>query len=478
MDFFYDGQIRRYITQFMRIFIGFSYKAGDGTLKAVPVMYGDLSRQVGTIIRENSENKMLSVPRISCYVTALELDRTRLADPTFVSKVNVRERSYDFDSDGKPVYQNYQGGGYTVERLMPTPFMLTVRCDIWSSNTDQKLQLLEQMLVLFNPSLEVQTTDNYIDWTSLSTVYLTGSTFSSRTIPQGTEEEIDICTLDFEMPIYISPPAKVKKLGVIQNIIMNMFNDTGDIRPLNELVFNYSDKPEANIYASNITPGGYGVLLMSDVTITGVDMGTYYVSVLNPMEVLKDLGLELPQKITSDRIDWHKVLLQYMNYKPDISRIRFLQPNGTELVGTFAINELDPTYLVVNFDADTLPLNNLSHVNSIVNPQTFNPITTFGSKAAIPTGTRYLILEDIGNVNNTDGADAWKGLANEDLVAAINDIIEWNGAKWIVSFDASTVTEVKYVTNIRTKVQYKWDGDQWLKSFEGEYTAGYWSFDM
>ena len=33
MDYFYDGQIRRYITQFMRFFIGFKYQAGDGDQK-------------------------------------------------------------------------------------------------------------------------------------------------------------------------------------------------------------------------------------------------------------------------------------------------------------------------------------------------------------------------------------------------------------------------------------------------------------
>ena len=31
MDFFYDGQIRRYVTQFMRGFSGFKYQAGDYT---------------------------------------------------------------------------------------------------------------------------------------------------------------------------------------------------------------------------------------------------------------------------------------------------------------------------------------------------------------------------------------------------------------------------------------------------------------
>ena len=80
--------------------------------------------------------------------------------------------------------------------------------------------------MLFNPSLEIQTTDNYVDWTSLSVVEIENVNFSSRSIPVGTESEIDIATLGFRTPIYISPPAKVKKLGVITSIIMSIFNET------------------------------------------------------------------------------------------------------------------------------------------------------------------------------------------------------------------------------------------------------------
>ena len=137
MDYFYDGQIRRYVTQFMRVFIGFKYRTGGTTPEEryVPVSYGDMTRQVAAIIKENSENKLPTVPKIACYITNIELDTSRLADPTFVSKINIRERAYEFDDQGDPVYDTYQGGGYTVERLLPTPFKLTMKADIWTSNT-------------------------------------------------------------------------------------------------------------------------------------------------------------------------------------------------------------------------------------------------------------------------------------------------------------------------------------------------------
>jgi len=54
MQHFYDGQIRRYITQIVRLMSGFTYKTNDGTISSIPVMYGDITRQVANIIRENS----------------------------------------------------------------------------------------------------------------------------------------------------------------------------------------------------------------------------------------------------------------------------------------------------------------------------------------------------------------------------------------------------------------------------------------
>jgi hypothetical protein len=473
MDWFYDGQIRRYVTQFMRIFIGFKWQAGDGTLKTIPVVYGDMTRQVANIIKENSENKMMSVPKISCYITGLELDRNRLADPSFVSKVHVRERDYEeFDEDGNPIYLNTQGPGYTVERLMPTPYTLTMRADIWSSNTDQKLQIIEQITMLFKPSLEIQTTDNYIDWTSLSVVELTGLQFSNRTIPQGTETDIDVCSMDFEIPIYISPPVKVKKLGVVQNIIMNIFDDSGQLKSLSELAYNEDpDTPDIKKTSIITTPGNFGVLLLSSKTVTGVDTGVYYVSALDPHEAIIESGLDVPKK-GGLIIDWNRIIPQYGKNKQGHSRVIFTQPNAYDLVATFSINELDSSFLVVSFDSETAPRNDLL-ITAIINPQTFDP------RDSLTAGVRYLTLEDIGNINNTDGADAWKNSNNSDFVAAANSIVEWNGTTWNVIFDpADERTDVYYVKNLRTGVQYKWEGQQWLKSFEGEYTAGYWNFDL
>lgn len=478
MDFFYDGQIRRYVTQFMRVFIGFKYQTGDGEQREVPVSYGDMTRQVASIIKENSENKLLTVPKISCYITGLEMDTARLSDATFVSKVNIRERRWE-DVDGTIQYQNVQGGNYTVERLMPTPFKLTMKADLWTSNTDQKLQLLEQILVLFNPSLELQTTDNYIDWTSLSVLDLKSINFSSRTIPAGAESEIDICSMEFEVPIYITPPAKVKKLGIVKAIINNVFTGQGDIVDLEDLVYNRRKG------SFDFTTNRYRVLLFKNTA--DVTNGLFDLTLVNPTAAVLALGLDQKEFKNGEPVDWNSILDVQGGYVPG-SRIYFKQPSGYELVGTYIINPIDPSVLQVTIDLDTIPQNTLINstingvdprgtVDAIIDPYKYNPIEVYGSQNDIPLGIRFLMLDDVNPNNaNTDGPDAWKNLNLSDPVIAANSIIEWNGSSWVELWNPATGDNPTYIQNLRTGIQYRWDGEQWLKSFEGEYGPGEWNF--
>jgi len=503
MQFFYDGQIRRYITQTIRVFSNFVVKYGDGTLVRIPVMYGDADRQVASIIRQNSENKVNSIPRISVYVTELSLDRNRLSDSSFVGKLHFRERDTQIDpTTGKETYNQSQGRNYTVERVMPTPFKLTMKVDIWAANTDQKLQIMEQLLVLFNPSLELQTTDNYIDWSSLTTLELTDVKWGSKPIPVGNDTPIDIATLTVVTPIWISPPAKVKHLGVITKIITSFYQD------------------------SNSSPSGYIDGLGQDLAgpttsfstpltvIARTTSGNFGIQVYNgevrlmaekENAVPKDNLLELPIK-QGPAINWEEVFSQFpQQYVAGSSRLFLTQANGSDVVGTILVNPLDNTLLNASWDPDTLTTNtgidsqgyldtdvgySLSSCYRANSPGTFDAImdplitgpsdTKFLSRyGALAAGRRYLIIEDIGSEINTDGADAWKSTTNVDFVAHANDIIEWSGSAWRVIFNSVQETDTMvWQTNIYTGVQYLWNGVSWVKSFEGEYKAGQWKIEL
>jgi hypothetical protein len=440
-QYFYDGQIRRYLIQVIRLLSNFVVKRGDGTLERVPVTYGDMDRQVANILTQGSpENSLPSAPRISVYISDLEMDRNRLSDSSYVGKLHIRER--DLTPDGN--YGYTQGGNYTVERLMPTPYNLAFKVDIWTSSTDQKLQLMEQILMLFNPSLEIQTTDNYIDWTSLSVVDLNGVIFSSRTIPVGTATPIDVATLSLSTPIWISPPAKVKKLGVITSIITNVFTDitdkdldyvqglgvdvnagtTGVSNPLpTDMIGSVGLNPTSqsvpsappgvtasipsSVEVSNI-PGDTSLLQsdMNGVTshkpinqvLSSITISNFDIEVLNK-------NIKLVPKVSGLGItpaNWFAIFDQYPGkYTPGLVKVALLQLNNTEVIGYATVNPLDNSILTVSdWDVDTYPSNDLvpgparnetawGSFDAIIDP------TQKGPTNVVP-GTRYLIIESIG----------------------------------------------------------------------------------
>ncbi len=457
---FYEGQVRKFLTQFIRILSNFSVETGKGkdgsvNLRAVPVVYGDPTRQVANIIRNNSENAMNYAPKIACYVRELNYDRERMQNPYHIEKQYLRER--DVDADGN--YTNQLGAGYTVEKVMPSPFRLEVTADIYSSNTDQKLQILEQILYLFNPDFEIQKTDNYIDWTSLSYVELGNITFSSRTIPVGADSEIDVATLQFSMPIWLSPPVKVKKLGVVQKIIMSIFDDDGGIT---------KGLIDGELLSrSFITPNNYGLLVSGNQLRLLGSTGTNVKSGGDGFHTgARDPGLADPFEAFGPPLSWKLLLDQYGKVTNGTSQIRLDLPNGNQIIGTIATTSLDDTILLYTIDDDTIPSNTLTAVKKIINPATFDP----GTPA---NGDRYLVINDVGDSTASFQSATWG-----TLVARVGDIIEYNSStgKWNIAFDASDPDSTQhYVTNLNTGIQYKFNGTEWVKSYEGVYRQGTWS---
>jgi hypothetical protein len=152
--------------------------------------------------------------------------------------------------------------------------------------------------------------------------------------------------------------------------------------------------------------------------------------------------------------------------KDGTSQIRLTQPNGNQVIGTIATTTLDDTILLYTIDGDTIPSNTLTAVKKIINPATFNPGTP-------SNGDRYLVINDVGDSTASFQSSTWG-----TLVASVGDIIEYNSAtgKWNVAFDASNPDSTQhYVTNLNTGIQYRFNGTEWVKSYEGVYTAGNWS---
>ena len=459
-QFFYDEQIRRFLLQFTRIFSNFQIEYGRedssdaAALLRVPVRYGDASRNAQTIIQENSANSLPATPLMTFYVAALDYDRPRMQEPYHVSKIAVRQRTYDESTE---TYERTQGNAFSIERLMPVPYKLTLNLDIWTSNTNQKFQLLEQILTLFNPSLEIQSTDNYIDWTSLSVVELESVQWSSRTIPMGTENPIDIATLRFNLPIWISSPAKVKKLGVIERVIASIYDAQGD-------AVNAITNSDLLLGTRQIiTPYNYKIVLIGN-----------QVQVLQERTIVDQTNQSLvpPTIVSSSNVMWPSIIGMYGVLRPGISQLRLDQDDGTQVIGTIVVDPNDERFLLFSVDQDTVPQNTLLPVDAVINPLVSGPGQGLPNPVA---GQRYLLTESTGADGNVGPAAAWVGPSGRPLVAEYNDIIEFNGSRWDVAFMASTQPGDQYVTNLTTALQYQWTGQQWIKSYQGIYPGGQWN---
>ena len=451
-QYHYDAQIRRFLIQFAKLFSQWYVTKGkdpngNPILVRVPVMYGDSSRQAATIIANNSASNLPSAPMITYYITGIDYDQRRTQAPTFVDKLQVRQRAYDSETQS---YETVQGQAFTVERLMPVPYNLRLQVDFWTTNNNQKLELFEQLSTLFNPGLEIQSTDNFVDWTSLSVVFQDGLNWSSRSIPMGTGNPIDVLSWKFYIPIWLSTSAKLKKMGVIEKVIASIYRGKTlqDIQD-DDLLLGTRQK---------ISPYGYKLLLLGNRLQ------------LLPNNVAFDpsnLSLTTPTSPNTN-LYWSSLLNVYGTMRPGISQIWLENPYmNTEIVGTFELDPNDDRFLIYNIDPDTLPSNTLEPINNVINPQMVGPNS--GLPGPI-NKTRYLLTDNIGS--STTQTIAWG-----NLVANKNDIVEFNSntMSWSVAFDSENSTNVEYVLNLSSQVQYRYVDGNWMKSVDGWYEEGNYS---
>ena len=451
VPYFYDKQLRKYIQQFIRIFAGFQVamhvnEEGEIVYQTVPVRYGDVSRMAAHIVRENSENMLQTTPFISCHVTGLEPAPNMRTFPQYEETVPVYEKKYNEETNS---YENEVGQQYSIKRHQPVPYQLTMQVDMWTSNTEQKLQLLEQILVLFNPTLNIHTNNNAMDWSTLSYVELIATTWSMRAIPSGIDDIIDISTMTFTLPVLINPPAKVVKNTVIHTIIDNIEDVT-------------DEGLESLRAGENYTP------LFTSYKIVTLEQYKMKFNIDNSgnatAQLLNQNGSNLDDN--SVALNWANVLKPFGVVRDDVSQLRLKQtadPADTtnDIIGNIKINTTNANLLDIILDSSTVPSNTQGVVDAVIDPQINSPGD--GTLTAAATGDRYLLTKDVAF------GIGWNGSAGKE-----NDIIQYNGSSWDIVFDASSITTIQYITNKTTQDSLKWTGSKWVNTFEGTYNPGFW----
>jgi hypothetical protein len=193
----------------------------------VPITVGNRDRVVAAIQAGNTQNKPFSLPIMAAAITSLSLSPTRKG-------VGVVDRRVFL-----PAGSIYPDDLRTVVRVMPIPYVLGMDLSIYASNTHQMHQILEQLLMLFDPVLQIQTSDSAFDWTKITTVELVGIN-NEENYPPGGDRRIIQWTLNFSVPIYISAPIDVKdelirkiiiRFGDFKGFAINEFDENGNQVP-------------------------------------------------------------------------------------------------------------------------------------------------------------------------------------------------------------------------------------------------------
>jgi len=462
-SYFYDEQIRRYILQFLRIFAELNIELppdedGNRVQKRVPIRYGDMSRMVAQIMRDNSQNTSLSAPAFSGYITSIDDAPERRMDPTNVTPVRAIERTYN-NSTG--LYEATQGNRYTVERYMPVPYSMTMNLDMWTTNTTDKMQLWEQIMVIFNPTIQINTNDNPLDWGSITEIEKTGQTWSSRGVPQGSDTANDFSTFTFKIPIWISPPAKVKRQTLIEQIITSVQDlDVSSIST--DGIFDPLGNAFDELAQVVISPGNYRI------DLTAIDSTT------SRVELLNEYGKSDPL------LNWESLFAAYGTIDPERSVLTLkteddIEIDSGDILGSIEVSATEQNIATFVVDVDTLPTTiGSGAVTDIIDPSVNFPGSGLPAAAL---GQRYLLLttgQDSPDESViAQGAQGWG-----NVVAYENDIIEWNGNDWFVSFDASEVQIAQYVVNIADAQHYKFDGSEWIYTYLGTFNPGYWRITL
>lgn len=446
-QYFYDKQFRRYITQLIRLFSGFQIRyltRNDGEtverFRNVPCIWGDMSRMGASWLSENSENVLSAAPMMTLTITSIAPSPEYRMSPFFQEDTHFFKKKANPSGKG---YVNEPDTMYKVSQHMPVPYELGFNIDILTTSTEQKLEILEQILSIYNPGFQMKANGSPFDIGKYFEIALDSVQWTSKSVPQGTSVEMDFATLSFIVkPVYINVPSKIRRNTIIKRITTNINMSDDDVlsRSLDDILD--PDNPYRIVTESVVvTPTDYSFEVRKE-------NGTYYGYVYDNADTMQD---------------WDNVFSIYgtSNEEDTWIRIRRTEDVDDENYDVYMMYKVtdDPKAIELVFDESSFKVPDLAPVDKIVNPNKKHP-SLFGNGY----GVRYLITADIET-------DDW------GIKPPAMSIIESTEEGWVVDFSPEDGQE-HYVLNLNTDDQYYFDGFQWTHYIVGKYLPRYWMFDV
>ncbi len=230
-DYYYDEQMRSYIVQFAAVFAGIKVMVGwnedtEPRLIQVPIKNASMDRVVGHIKSDNTQNKPIRLPIMSFHLSGIDQAPDRRKGIGMIKRNTYMPTGGVFPDDLT-----------VIEQRQPVPYMAQFELAIWTSNQDQHMQIVEQILTLFDPIIQIQTTDEVFDTTRLTTLELVDVRLD-ETIPQGSDRRLIQTRMGFLVPIYLSTAVSVRKnyikdiylrIGAIGSDVTNSYEIIADL---------------------------------------------------------------------------------------------------------------------------------------------------------------------------------------------------------------------------------------------------------
>ena len=214
-EHFYHETIKRAVSVFGTLFNNISIKRPDGTTMKVPLAYGPRQKWIARLQQQSSlgldgnTRTAISLPRMGFELTSIDYDATRkLSKKTQFKKATA----------SNPNVLQYQ--------YAPAPYNLGFDLSVLVKNTDDGLQIIEQIMPYFTPdyTVTINTVPDMGDKRDIP-ITLTGVTQTDDYEGDFITRQVLRYDLSFVMKNYIYGP--VRDSDIIRTVKARTYIETG-----------------------------------------------------------------------------------------------------------------------------------------------------------------------------------------------------------------------------------------------------------
>jgi hypothetical protein len=449
VNYWYNSQVRTIILHTLRLFANFQIsegldvQTGKEKLRRVPVVFMATDKSVLYMLNNATDTIIESCPKMVLAIEEIKLNNNlQSGSPYYEYETSITEKKFDTDLDN---YVHTPGNSYNIKRLNPLPLGITFKLYVLTTMNDQKFQLFEQIRSIFSPTLELQTSENPLDWTRVTAITLTGLKWSSRGTTNLDSSRLDSMDMTFEVNTNLDLPSLQQREKIIDDIITNI--STGEILP--DIVSWSVEDTSRTFY----TPTNNRIELLVKDDIQYVRLAPSE-KCKNWGELFKVYGIKYSP--TSKDIQIHCLT----NSNPDIR---------ADIKGNLVVDDLESNIARLNIIKETLPApEDCITVDAIIDPLEYEP--------SQKNGTRYLIANTIST--NTKWWGELLDMKGDPLpTIEENCIIVKKNGKWTLDIDPKKYTGTLLLKDTSEPLYiytYNTEYKMWVDYINKVYQVGFW----